>query len=408
MPPHSRSVTPVTSWPASASIGGRDRRVDATAHRNHHPHHVTSSRTRVRTDRRPRSCSTARGTISSARSTSSLEDVAPRLNRNGVAGFVASDAHREPTRATARPRPTRTTTRRRAHTVVVEGDQQRLGRDAFEPEVMVAGHRAGAVAVDDRAVDRIESDGEPVAQRGDARDRRPRACSVVMRSAAAMPTMPATFTVPDRRPRSWPPPIVRGSSATPPRTTSTPTPFGPPNLWADTLTRSATAVSSATGSHGTAWTASVCSTAWGARSRTSVDDGVERLDGADLVVHQHHRDDRRRRVERGGQPVEVDDPVHADADVDDVVSLDGEEVGSRQDPLVLERRGHDPAPARAPRRVGRADDGEVVGLRAPRGEHDLRGCTAQLRRPPARGRSRGRSSPAGRRNAGPTGSRTCP
>ena len=57
---------------------------------------------------------------------------------------------------------------------------------------------------------------------------------------------------------------MRGFSFTPSRTMSAPTPFGPPNLCALTDTSCAGRASSATSSQLTAWTASVCNTAWGA------------------------------------------------------------------------------------------------------------------------------------------------
>ncbi len=93
--------------------------------------------------------------------------------------------------------------------------------------------------------------------------------SAVRRAATAREAMPATFWVPLRRPRSWPPPSDRGERSTPSRTTSTPTPLGPPNLWPLIVTRSATEARSATSSQQNACTASVCSTAAGARSRTT-------------------------------------------------------------------------------------------------------------------------------------------
>ncbi len=93
--------------------------------------------------------------------------------------------------------------------------------------------------------------------------------AAVAARAAAIPTMPATLAVPDRRPRSCPPPSRIGWRCVRRRTTRAPTPVGPPNLWPDTETRSATRVVAATSTHGTACTASVCSTARGARSRTT-------------------------------------------------------------------------------------------------------------------------------------------
>ncbi len=53
--------------------------------------------------------------------------------------------------------------------------------------------------------------------------------------------MPGRFSVPDRRPRSCPPPSASGRSASAGRTSSAPTPAGPPILWPESATRSASA-----------------------------------------------------------------------------------------------------------------------------------------------------------------------
>ena len=95
-------------------------------------------------------------------------------------------------------------------------------------------------------------------------------CSATRRAATPKPTMPGTFGVPLRRPRSWPPPRTRGEKGVPSLTTRAPTPLGPPILWALSETRAARAAVAGRSSHGAAWTASVCRTASGAtRSRTS-------------------------------------------------------------------------------------------------------------------------------------------
>ena len=53
-------------------------------------------------------------------------------------------------------------------------------------------------------------------------------------SAAANPTAPATFSVPERRPPSWPPPQISGGMPAGSRASRQPTPFGPPSLCAET------------------------------------------------------------------------------------------------------------------------------------------------------------------------------
>ena len=84
-----------------------------------------------------------------------------------------------------------------------------------------------------------------------------------------MPTIPATWVVPDRRPSSCPPPGNSARSGVPDRTTSAPTPLGPPNLCADTDTSAAGVATRRRSSHAAACTASVCSTAPGACSATT-------------------------------------------------------------------------------------------------------------------------------------------
>ena len=86
-----------------------------------------------------------------------------------------------------------------------------------------------------------------------------------------MAAIPATFWVPLRRSRSWPPPWMRGARGTPVRVTRAPIPLGPPNLWALMATRSTARHCSAGSSQETTWTASVCTTAAGDRSCTRLD-----------------------------------------------------------------------------------------------------------------------------------------
>ena len=51
------------------------------------------------------------------------------------------------------------------------------------------------------------------------------------RIASASPTIAGTFSVPERRSRSCPPPMSIGSNGVPRRRYSAPTPFGPCSLW---------------------------------------------------------------------------------------------------------------------------------------------------------------------------------
>ena len=74
------------------------------------------------------------------------------------------------------------------------------------------------------------------------------------------PTIPGTFKVPDRMPRSWPPPsmiAVRRTRGLFERTYSAPMPFGPYILCADMDSRSMCIASTSTGSFPTPCVASV-------------------------------------------------------------------------------------------------------------------------------------------------------
>ena len=77
-------------------------------------------------------------------------------------------------------------------------------------------------------------------------------------------------------------------------------------------------------------------------------DRVERLDGADLVVHEHHRHDDGAVIERVAERVEVDDAVETGHDPSDPEALSLQTVARRQDGLVLER-GRDDSVALARR-----------------------------------------------------------
>ncbi len=57
-------------------------------------------------------------------------------------------------------------------------------------------------------------------------------------AAAPKPARAAAGRVPERRPRSWPPPWTSGRRPVPGRTTRAPTPVGPPSLWEARASRS--------------------------------------------------------------------------------------------------------------------------------------------------------------------------
>ena len=92
-----------------------------------------------------------------------------------------------------------------------------------------------------------------------------------------MPTMPGTFSVPARQPRSCPPPstIRAGGSGSPKacaRHTRAPTPLGPWNLWAETLNMSMPMAAASSAMCPAACTASVWKSApasWARRAASS-------------------------------------------------------------------------------------------------------------------------------------------
>ena len=81
--------------------------------------------------------------------------------------------------------------------------------------------------------------------------------SVASSSAHASPTMPGTFSVPLRRPRSCPPPCTTGASRTPSRTYSKPIPRGPYILIPSKVIISTPSFNTCNGRYSPAWHASV-------------------------------------------------------------------------------------------------------------------------------------------------------
>ena len=189
--------------------------------------------------------------------------------------------------------------------------------------------------------------------------------------------MPATFSVPLRRPRSWPPPVSWAAGKTPCRATSAPTPWGPYALWALRLIRSTPRASRPRGSRPRAWTASV----WTRRPRVAGADGAgdrgDVLDGADLVVGEHHGHQDRVGPDRGSHLGGIDPAAAIAADHGQLGPAGpGERVRGGQDRLVLDRADHQvAAPLRTPS-LQHPAEGQVVGLGAARGEGDLAGRAA--------------------------------
>jgi hypothetical protein len=114
-------------------------------------------------------------------------------------------------------------------------------------------------------------------------------------------------------------------------------------------------------------------------------EGGDRLHDAGLVVHPHHRADGGIRGEGGGGRGGIDHAVAVDGEQPLVGALGGGVVDGGEHRLVLDRGAHDAAPPFVPARAPRAEHREVVGLRAPGGEHDLVGARAEGRAEPLAG-----------------------
>ena len=96
----------------------------------------------------------------------------------------------------------------------------------------------------------------------------------------------------------------------------------------------------------------------------------DRLDGPDLVVGVHHRDEHRPRRERPGDVVGVDQAGPVDRYVGHVCAVPLEVAAGLDDRRVLHRGGHDVRPLPA-RRLDCSDERGVVRLGTAAGEDDL-------------------------------------
>ena len=132
----------------------------------------------------------------------------------------------------------------------------------------------------------------------------------------------------------------------------------------------------------------------------------DRLNRADLVVHPHHRADRRvvrhERVERARSSTT---PSRVIARVAPRAPSLRRLVHRPEHRLVLDRRGHDRVAALVAPRAPGAEDGEVVGLGAAGGEADLVGGAPRHRRR-ARAPRRAPCAPRGPSGARSTGCRS--
>ena len=222
-----------------------------------------------------------------------------------------------------------------------------------------------------------------IASRSRSRSLSRRAASVaisVRASSAALPkpTIAGTFSVPERMPRSWPPPSIcavmrtRGLR----RTYSAPTPFGPYILCADSDARSTFAALTSNG------------TLPDALNGVDVEDRalllhdgpdlVDRVDRADLVVGEHDRHDRRLVGHRRPHRLRADAAVLADRQVRHLEAVLLEALAGVQHRLVLGLRGDDVVAAIL-QELGRALDGEVVGFGRARRPDDFLARSADQR-----------------------------
>ena len=101
-----------------------------------------------------------------------------------------------------------------------------------------------------------------------------------------------------------------------------------------------------------------------------------RLDGADLIVGEHHAHHGRVVGDRVGDVVWIDEAIRVGRQVGHVEAELLQLVAGVQHGVVFYASGDDVV-AEAAQGKGRALDGGVIGLGAPAGEHDLAGAGAQ-------------------------------
>ncbi len=148
-------------------------------------------------------------------------------------------------------------------------------------------------------------------------------------------------------------------------------PTGPPHLCDASVTRSAAAAASRDVEPAERLRGVGVEHRAGRALADDVRDRGQRLDGADLVVDEHHRHEGDVVVERGGQRVEVDDAP----------PVDGHDAARRpratgcEHGVVLDGAAH----GRAAPRAEHAAHREVVGLGAAAREHDLAGLRSRRR-----------------------------
>src|SRR5207253_8964694 len=201
--------------------GGRHRAVDAPAHGDDDPHAAAPRRT----------WATSSGSTASTRSTSASVVPGPTLRRSPLRavsgslpiatrtcdGSAAPAAHAEPA-DTAMPARSRRTTR------LSPLQPGKVRFSVFGSRGGAAGPLSRTPGMDARRPAQSRSASRAQCAVATARSRR------ASRAASAKATMPATFSVPARWPRSCGPPVIWDRRPTSLRTQSAPTPAGPPSL----------------------------------------------------------------------------------------------------------------------------------------------------------------------------------
>ena len=210
--------------------------------------------------------------------------------------------------------------------------------------------------------------------------------SCAMAQALPRPTMPGTLSVPERMPRSWPPPSMMAESCTRGflrRTYSAPTPFGPYILCAgdrhevDVLLDHVDGdFADGLGRVGVEDYAALV---------TELADFGDGLDDADFVVGEHDRDQDGLVVHGALEVFEIDEAVFLHRHVSDAVAVFLQALAGVEHGFVLGDRGDDVVALLAVH-FGDALDGEVVALGGAGGEdHFLGGRADQLGDALARG-----------------------
>ena len=182
--------------------------------------------------------------------------------------------------------------------------------------------------------------------------------------------MPGTFSVPDRRPRSCPPPQMSGASSVRLRTNSAPQPFGPYILWPVSESRSMPIALTSIGIlpdrlRRVGVEQRAMRVRDRGRSRSSgCSTPISLLAAITLTMRRRRRHHRRERVE-------IDEAVRdRRARSRPAIRRGPSRLRRFEHRLVLDGRHHD-VPAIGGRRVGDAADGEVVRLGGAAREDDL-------------------------------------